>query len=49
MVSHDKKHELETHIWPLPHVVAQAPQLLASVCVSTHSPPQFVVPLAQTH
>jgi hypothetical protein len=35
-----------THVAPAPHALPQAPQLLASVCSSTHpSPaPQYVSP-----
>jgi hypothetical protein len=41
-------HTPATQLPPAPHERPQSPQLVASVCVSTQLPPQWVIPPAQT-
>jgi hypothetical protein len=45
---HGVMHVALEHVWPEAQIVPHAPQLLESVCSSTHTPLQEVKPLAQT-
>jgi hypothetical protein len=40
------EHEPATQLCPDAHAIPQAPQFDPFVCVSTHDPPQLVVPAA---